>query len=323
MGTDKHTPTAVVIQDSPLHRKILSSCLRQSLGCQVREAAEVEAAVSILLREQPDLIVTDLTMPELDGLDLVTILQVRDEWRHIPVVVHSGANDVKRVRAMMNLGITDYILKPFDRDIALPRLKKVVEALPPKEVSRPPKRPSHAPGQIPVLLVTARDEFGELVRREADALYDVIPVESGPAAVAVAIDIQPWAIFLTPELTPWDEERTRRTIHALKTVRSTVIALPNFQLHEIHGRLKPPPFAITSAANVTTVTLQKSFDSSCLDALKTALTQAMRSETEEVVFETPTLWGGQVPLSSLRELAHTLGEQASRELRDTYVSLSR
>ncbi|MFQ5828506.1 MAG: response regulator [Candidatus Methylomirabilia bacterium] len=315
--------TILAIEDSAIHLKILSRYLESSLGCRVLQTVDVEEAMVTLLRERPDLIIVDLMMPELDGVDLLMILQAKASWREIPVVVHSVANERNRVQALMNLGVKDYILKPFDPETAIPRLRKILTTLPPVATRTLPERWLPAPGRIPVLLLTAQAEFGERVRREADPLYDVVLVDSGPAALAAAIECPPWVIFLTSEIFPWDLTKTMRSLRALKALEQIpIIPLAQFELDPVQTRLTPP-YTIAGDLRRITVTLEDTFTLTCLDALRTALRQAVGRQTEALVFDGAPLRGGlQVSLAAFRELAHELDVQGFLKVRGRLAQLS-
>src|SRR5688572_15324628 len=79
----------------------------------VGEAADGEEALSVVDAEQPDLLVLDLAMPKMDGLEVLTHLHERSE--PLPVVVLSGFTNEAMIRKAMSLGATAYV--PKGRDI--------------------------------------------------------------------------------------------------------------------------------------------------------------------------------------------------------------
>lgn len=316
------TRTVLVIEDSPIHLRILSRHL-ESLGCRMLEAADVDKALRMLVREQPDLILSDLLLPGLDGLDLVTILQTKAEWQGLPVVIHSRANTHDLVQVMMKFGVRDYILKPFNPETAIPRLTKILASLPPRDAKRSLTRNTVSSGRVPVLLVTQRAEFAARVRQVANPLYDVSLVESGPAAVVAAIELSPWVIFLTPEIGTWDMARTMIKLRSLRTLeRIPVIPLSEFDLDPVRVKLNPP-FTIARDAQRITVTLNETFTSNWVDALQAAVNHIVKSRTDELRFEGLDLDSSSpVLLASIRVFAQGLGIRTSRKVADRYVWLS-
>jgi CheY-like chemotaxis protein len=106
----------LVVDDEPALRAVLVGALEDE-GYTVRSAANGKLALDLLGRWQPDLILLDLMMPELDGWDLRARLLANESWSHIPVVVLSAAPDrrggVERLRAAA------VFPKPFELDSLL------------------------------------------------------------------------------------------------------------------------------------------------------------------------------------------------------------
>jgi two-component system, OmpR family, KDP operon response regulator KdpE len=109
----------LVIDDEPPIRKLL----RMGLGTQgyrVIEAPDAHSALD-LLREKPDLVILDLGLPDMQGLDLLRQLRARNEG--VPIVVLSSrADEVAKVQAL-DLGADDYVTKPFGMDELLARIR--------------------------------------------------------------------------------------------------------------------------------------------------------------------------------------------------------
>jgi two-component system, OmpR family, KDP operon response regulator KdpE len=109
----------LVVDDEPPIRKLL----RMGLGTQgyrVIEAADGKAALD-LAREKPDLIILDLGLPDMQGLELLRAIRARDD--SVPIVVLSSRDDeVAKVQAL-DLGADDYVTKPFGMDELLARIR--------------------------------------------------------------------------------------------------------------------------------------------------------------------------------------------------------
>ena len=83
------------------------------LGCQTTEFLSARSATETLLTgEQPNLIVLDINMPEVSGMDLLEYLRRREEWRHIPVIMLSTEAADVTVDQAMDLGADGYVMKP-------------------------------------------------------------------------------------------------------------------------------------------------------------------------------------------------------------------
>jgi two-component system KDP operon response regulator KdpE len=109
----------LIVDDEPPIRKLLRMGL-STQGYRVFEAADGKAALD-LVREKPDLIILDLGLPDMQGLDLLRMIRVRDE--SVPIVVLSSrADEVAKVQAL-DLGADDYVTKPFGMDELLARIR--------------------------------------------------------------------------------------------------------------------------------------------------------------------------------------------------------
>lgn len=112
-------PRILVIDDEPPIRKLL----RMGLGTQgydILEAPNGKAALA-LLAENPDLVILDLGLPDIAGLDLLRAIRGKDE--RVPIVVLSSRDDEAGKVAALDLGADDYVTKPFGMDELLARMR--------------------------------------------------------------------------------------------------------------------------------------------------------------------------------------------------------
>lgn len=314
-GEPAPTRTILCIEDSPILLKLLGRQLEHLLGCRVMLAETVEKAVVMLLRERPDLIVTDLMMPDLDGTDLLAILQARPDWRSIPVIVHSVVEDLDRVRALIDSGVRDYLLKPFNAGVAIPRLKRSLATLPRVPTGGDRERVTHAPGTVPLVFVAPRKALWERVRAALDPLYGLVSVSTVPEAVAAAIEVRPWLTLVTGDAGPWDSAKTMRSLLGLKTLgRSRVAPLPRGDrgdpvvLEAVKRELKSSPFSMSADGRHATIAIEDTFTASCVGALRRLVEQAAERGVVRFVFDVPFHALEQQAVAALQELTHVVGE---------------
>lgn len=104
---------ALVVDDSKAIRTMVADDLRKE-GFKVQKAADGEKALRILDKGlMPDIIVTDLEMPRLNGLELIREITSRPRYMHIPVVVMSTHGERSAMLPAMHAGAASYITKPF------------------------------------------------------------------------------------------------------------------------------------------------------------------------------------------------------------------
>lgn len=95
----------------------------------VRAAEDGEAALEVFREWQPDLVVTDLQMPNIDGLELCRRIRKNSD---VPIVVLSVRDDEKTIVNALDSGADDYVTKPFGTDELLARLRSALRRVPEK-----------------------------------------------------------------------------------------------------------------------------------------------------------------------------------------------
>lgn len=109
---------ALIVDDSSVMRKIVERSLRQA-GLDlssVIEAGNGAEALGLLDGNEVDLILSDINMPVMDGLEFVRQVQTVDKLRHIPVVMITTEGSESNVVQALSLGAKGYIRKPFTPD---------------------------------------------------------------------------------------------------------------------------------------------------------------------------------------------------------------
>jgi class 3 adenylate cyclase len=111
----------LVIDDDPLNRRLLTASLEQQ-GHRTSSAADGSAGLAMLAQETPDVVLLDLVMPGLDGIQVLERIKGDDALRHLPVIVISGVDDADSVIRCIEMGAEDFLPKPFDPAILRARV---------------------------------------------------------------------------------------------------------------------------------------------------------------------------------------------------------
>ncbi len=106
----------LIVDDEPLVRRgIKNSVNWNQQGVEmVAEAANGVEALSQVLENVPDVVLLDINMPRMDGLEFASI--VKKQYPHIRIVIITGYNDFEYVRSALRAGVDDYILKPITKE---------------------------------------------------------------------------------------------------------------------------------------------------------------------------------------------------------------
>jgi two-component system KDP operon response regulator KdpE len=117
--TSAKLPVVLVVDDEAQIRRLLRVCLERN-GYAVVEAATGDQAINEAVRCQPDAVLLDLGLPDLDGL---VVLQRLREWSQVPVLVISVRDREDDKVTALDEGANDYITKPFSTSELLARLR--------------------------------------------------------------------------------------------------------------------------------------------------------------------------------------------------------
>jgi CheY-like chemotaxis protein len=116
----------LVVDDDPTIRELVSEVLA-AVGYRVREAQDGLEAMDRLADGCPDLIITDVNMPVIDGGTLVGIMRAREDTKHAPVLGITALTDLRRAN---DAYFTHVIHKPFDIDDLVRTVDRLLEQSP-------------------------------------------------------------------------------------------------------------------------------------------------------------------------------------------------
>lgn len=114
---------ALVIDDSRAMRSILRRTLVEA-GFEVDEAADGEQAIALLLAGDglPDVCLVDWNMPVMNGLEFVTAVRRKPEWRQIALMMVTTESEHSQIVRALAAGAHEYVIKPFTGDAVLDKL---------------------------------------------------------------------------------------------------------------------------------------------------------------------------------------------------------
>jgi len=111
----------LVVDDTPANIQALAAILKDK-GYQISVATNGKQALDVLARVQPDLILLDVMMPEMDGFETCRRLKAAEQWRQIPVIFLTAKTDTADIVKGFELGAVDYVAKPFNAHELLARV---------------------------------------------------------------------------------------------------------------------------------------------------------------------------------------------------------
>ncbi len=160
-------PLILVIEDEPAIRRFLRATLAQR-GYALREAGSGADGLAQAAEKPPDLVILDLGLPDLDGLDLIGRLRA---WLPAPIIVLSARGQERDKVAALDLGADDYLTKPFGVEELAARIRVAL---------RHAERLRRPPGQADDPVFTIGDLRVDLARRQVsvgDTEVHLTPIE--------------------------------------------------------------------------------------------------------------------------------------------------
>jgi two-component system chemotaxis response regulator CheY len=106
--------TIMIADDSPTMRAMLVSAIEMLGDYRIVEASSGFEALRLLPREHVDLILTDINMPDINGLELISYLRNNSNYQTIPVFIISTEGSQKDIEKGKLLGANEYLIKPFE-----------------------------------------------------------------------------------------------------------------------------------------------------------------------------------------------------------------
>lgn len=123
----------LVVEDSPSMRSMLTNIIETETGhldLEIVEASSGFEALKILPHHRFDAVLTDINMPDINGLELVSFLKNHPTYSQIPVMVVSTEGSSEDRRRAEALGAEDYLVKPFAPADLIDKLRKLLESRP-------------------------------------------------------------------------------------------------------------------------------------------------------------------------------------------------
>lgn len=116
----------LVVEDSPTMRQLIVFALKRIRNLQIEEAGDGVGGLKKLSAQKFDLVVTDINMPIMDGLKLVSLIRNDPQYKDVPVVVITTEGATEDRERALALGANEYITKPIQTARILEVAKKML-----------------------------------------------------------------------------------------------------------------------------------------------------------------------------------------------------
>ena len=127
----------LIVDDERIERKGIAFLLKQmDIECVIDEAVNGQAALEYLAENDVDILLTDIKMPHMDGMEMVKKIKENKINPSMKIVIVSGHNDFEYAKLAVKLGVSDYILKPVNPEEFETTLRKIVDEIDSKKIEQ-------------------------------------------------------------------------------------------------------------------------------------------------------------------------------------------
>ena len=119
----------IIIEDDAIVLSYLKFLIKKKFNSTIYTANNGEDGLKLLTQVVPDIILLDLYMPGIGGVEFLELLRRNEKFAKTPVLIISSEKDSVIITKLIGLGITDYILKPINPEITYERVGKVMKQI--------------------------------------------------------------------------------------------------------------------------------------------------------------------------------------------------
>lgn len=116
----------LIVDDEALNVKVVRKYLTEAGYTNFVTTSDPSEAIELIRQEKPDLILLDIMMPEVSGIDILHVMSLDPNLHHIPVVVLTASTDSDVKHVCLELGVSDFLTKPIDPTDLLPRVRNML-----------------------------------------------------------------------------------------------------------------------------------------------------------------------------------------------------
>jgi two-component system chemotaxis response regulator CheY len=118
--------TILIVEDSTTTRALIRAVIDELGDVQTVEASSGFEALKLLPQQEYDLIITDINMPDINGLELISFVRSNQRYVHLPIIIVSTERSEEDKKRGMALGAACYVTKPFKSGELLDAIKKTI-----------------------------------------------------------------------------------------------------------------------------------------------------------------------------------------------------
>lgn len=216
----------LVVDDDRTTRFLLRRALLTEFGCTVTEASDGVEALEALAAARYQLVILDVQMPIMDGLETLRALRDAPDFRLLPVVMLTAERSEAIVQQIVALGVLDYMTKPLVPERIVQRLRRVVRWLQTEQDLSPERSSLDAhglPENASLLIVDGSSDFRRFFADALGVRRTVRQAETGARGFRDCLDAKPGAVFIGSNLGVLNEALLVKKIRSTPSLRDTYL----------------------------------------------------------------------------------------------------
>ncbi len=194
----------LIVDDDPNVRLFLSRLLTKKFACTVEQAKDGADALSKLKEFEAEVIFLDITMPVMDGVEVLEALRADENLKNIAVIVLSAVSEKEIVAKVMKMGVLDYMLKPLLYEHTYNRIKEFFDILRKKKKTRELDDVEDVldddPNKEKFLLISTDKDLVTTLKDKLSANYKVLVADNGADGLKLFMKYKPKTVVLGEHL---------------------------------------------------------------------------------------------------------------------------
>jgi len=118
----------MIVDDEPINIRVVQKYLKMAGYENFITTTDSTSALETVASEDPDIVLLDIMMPQVDGLEILERIRADEQRKHIPIVILTASNDQPAKQKALELGATDFLAKPVDPSDLIPRVRNALLA---------------------------------------------------------------------------------------------------------------------------------------------------------------------------------------------------
>lgn len=192
----------LIVEDNEAGRLVLRHIVKKHFKCEVDEAVNGIEGLERFAEAKPDLVLLDIMMPLMNGIEFLEAVREDPSAAETPVLVLTGVGDKKLVAQMIELGVSDYILKPYEKKDVISRIENMElrHSSTKRRQEFKQKKKEYSLKNKKVLVASSNEAFTSTFSLLFDGILEIFTAKDGTEALTSYLNNRPEVVILGQNL---------------------------------------------------------------------------------------------------------------------------